>query len=165
MGMGQSLFTILSMMLLVTLATRINTNILSAQDTSQNSKFGLAAISLATSKIEEASRLFFDESSVDSALTTVATLTEVNLLGPEPDEISEDLYDDVDDYNGYQLIDSTQLSAVYKVKIAVTYLNEADLNKIGTAKSWHKQIKVSVSSPMMRDTINFASIFSYWTFR
>ncbi len=163
--MGQSLLTIAAMMLLSVISLRMNAAIFLSQDTSQNSKFGLAAISLATSQIEEASRLAFDENSIDNPLSAVAYLTSSGLLGKETGESTPDLYDDLDDYNNYTTVDSSQISAVFNVWMRVSYVNGNALNSVSAVPTWHKKITVKVASPFMRDTISISSIFSYWTFR
>ncbi|NUN08264.1 MAG: hypothetical protein HUU54_03730 [Ignavibacteriaceae bacterium] len=163
--MSQSLLTIAAMMLLTTLAIRVNSTVLMSQETSQNSKFGLAAISLATSEIEEASRLAFDENSNDNPLTSVNSLTNVSALGKESGETNPSNFDDLDDYHNYSYTDSTQISAVFRVWFSVNYVNTASLNSVSSSKTWHKRITVNVASPSMRDTVRFSSVFSYWVFR
>jgi len=53
-------------------------------------------------------------------------------LGPEPDEVNETMYDDVDDYNGYVEHHSGIVSGGYDLNVSVKYVkdnaNYADVN-------------------------------------
>lgn len=163
--MSQSLLTIAAMMLLTTVSVRVNSSVLMSQDISQNSKFGIAAVSLATSQIEAASSLAFDENSKDNPLTATTSLTVPGSLGREPGETTPATFDDIDDYNNYSFVDSTQNSALYRVWVNVTYADPSNLNVVSSSRTWHKKITVNVTSVSMTDTVRVSSIFSYWVFR
>ncbi len=165
MGTGQSMLTLMAMMMLTMLTNRVNMNILQCQDTSQNSKFALVAVSLATSKIETASRLAFDEASANAAVTAVTSLTASTSLGKESGESTENTFDDFDDYNNLSYRDSTLASAMFDLKCTIGYVNAATPDVITTSKTWNKKMLVTVTSPSMRDTIRISSVFSYWNFR
>jgi hypothetical protein len=172
MNTGQSILTLAALMLLTMVASRINFSILQTQEVMQNSKFGLAAISLATSVIEEASKEAFDEQSIDSMLITPAGLTAYNQLGP--DGVWEYIYgyfgysggfDDFDDWSAYQLRDTTLMSAHYDLRCVINYIDAANPDVAVTTKTFHKKLTVLVSSPSMKDTIRLSTIYSYWKFR
>lgn len=171
MNTGQMMITLGAVILLSTLVLRVNSSQLVTQDTMQNTKFGILAISLATSIIEEASEKAFDEASTANFISSLVSLTNTNSFGPEPGlnpdstwEILDSLetYDDFDDYHNYTTIDSTMPSAVFDVSSQITYVNPSDPNFICVTNSWHKMITVTVSSPFMKDTVKMSKVFSYW---
>lgn len=164
MGTQQSLLTILAMMLLTMLSVRMNSNILRTQDITQNSKFGLTAISLATSRIELATRLSFDENTYNNPLTSTALLTFPVSFGADSGETDHTLFDDIDDYHNYSETDSTLPSAVYTIISKVRYLEPVNLT-VSSTPTWHKQFSVYVSSPSMQDTVMMSTVLSYWYFR
>lgn len=164
MSTGQMMLTICAVMMLSMLSMRTNSNILETQEVMQNSKYGLLAISLATSIIEEANNKAFDNSTVDSAVSNVNGLTLVNRLGPESGE-TYSTFNDFDDYNNYSRTDSSMPSAQFNISCQVKYIDYTNPDSYSTNRTFHKKILVSVSSPAMTDTIKLGTIYSYWTFR
>lgn len=165
MNTGQSMLTLGAIMMLSFITLRINANIIQAQGGIQNAKFGILATSLATSMMERASRLAFDDASVDIDITTTSSLTAWNALGPETGETIT-TYDDIDDYNNYSFIESSLPSAVFKIQCSVFYVNpEVSLSTLTSTSTYHKNFTVAVSSVSMKDTIRLSSIYSYWFFR
>lgn len=165
MGQGQTLFAILSIILLTSISTRVNSTILSTQDTTQNSKFALVAISLAKSRIEEVSRLAFDETTLNNTVSSATSLTPAGSLGVETGESGEVTYDDCDDYNNFVETDSTLQSAVYKISTKVNYVTATNLNGTSSSQTWNKKITVEVTSRSMTDTVRLYTVYSYFAFR
>ncbi len=166
MNTGQMLLTIGAIILFSILALQINSNQLTTQETMQNSKFGILAVSVASSFIEEATEKAFDENSIDDFVTSLSTLTSRGSFGPDagenPDSTSQ--FDDFDDYDGYTVTITDMPSAVFKVMCTVDYVNPEASGFFTTSKTWHKQLTVRVTSPSMRDTIKMSKVFSYWKF-
>ena len=171
MNTGQMMITLGAVILLSTLVLRVNGSQLITQDSMQNNKFGILAVSLATSVIEEASEKAFDEASTSNFVSSKTALTNKHDFGPEPGlnpdstwEILDSLetYDDFDDYHNYTNRDSTMPSAIFDISCQVNYVNPSDPNFICLTNSWHKMITVTVSSPFMQDTVKMSKVFSYW---
>lgn len=161
--------TLIAMMLLTMVTTRVNTQVTNINTTTSNSKYALVAISLAQSKIELASNQSFDEKTVGAVVNTTSSLTPVASLGRDG-ETTEAAFDDFDDYNGYSYIDSTMTSAPFKVSCSVCYVNPLS----GAAKAavtpvssptWSKCLTVTVTSDYMKDTVRMSVVNSYWKFR
>ncbi|MCK9209667.1 MAG: hypothetical protein M0P61_02400 [Ignavibacteriaceae bacterium] len=167
MNTGQTMLTVLAMMMLTLLSVRMNSALLQTQETMQNSKFGLAAISLATSVIEKANKLSFDEVTVDSAITNTNALTPIIKLGVDGVENANKPpdFNDFDDYNNYQYDERTLASAYYHISCKVSYINPLTPNVDASSPTFHKKLTVSVSSVSMQDTVRISTIFSYWYFR
>lgn len=165
MNTGQTMITMLSMMMLTLLSVRINSSILQTQISMQNSKFGLASISLATSVIENANKLAFDEVTLENAIISTTPLTKISALGKDTGENTPSQFDDFDDYDDYQYDEKTLTSAYYHISCKVTYLNHLTPNIDSNSPTFHKKLTVSVSSVSMTDTVKISTVFSYWYFR
>ena len=164
MNTGESLITIAAMMLLSLTVLSVNNNLLSTDTVLMETKFGVLAVSLATSVIEEANKKPFDEAGIDDAISDITSLTDPDNLGPSGGETYPD-YDDFDDYNGYTKHISNLPSAEFDISCQVCYVNPAKPDSAANIKTWHKKITVNVTSPSSRDTFNLSSVYSYWYFR
>ena len=99
----------------------------------------------------------FDESrvGVTSLDTDVSTLTESGSLGPEPGENKVALYDDVDDYHGYQETISHNISAdtlSMIVNYSVRYVEPSNPSITSLTPTLSKELRISVQS---RDSISY----------
>jgi hypothetical protein len=160
------LLTLGALILLSTLTLRVNTSQLTTQDTMQNSKFGVLAVSVASSIMEEASEKAFDEKSLEDFIDNTSSLTTRNKFGTDGGENSDssNTFDDFDDFDGYSAIDSTMPSAIFNVSCTVNYVDPDVVGFITTNNTWHKQLIIKVTSPSMADSIEMTKIFSYWKF-
>ncbi len=164
MNTGQMLLTLGAIILLSVLTLRLNNNNLQTEKVLLNTKFGVLATSLATSTIEEANSKAFDVATEDTMVTSTSQLTSPSGLGPKSGETYPN-FNDFDDFDGFVRIDSTMPSAVFKIEATVAYVNPSNPDSTVSTQTWHKKITVSVSSPLMKDTVRLSSIFSYWYFR
>ncbi|MGD8779184.1 MAG: hypothetical protein PVH88_09525 [Ignavibacteria bacterium] len=174
MNTGQMLLTVGAIVLLTLVILRVNNNNLSSDVVLQRSKYGILAVSLATSIIEEASSKAFDEITDSTGIVHTVWLTDVSNLGPEYGETYPD-FDDFDDFNDYQINtkgDSTFLSAEFTGFCTVEYVDTTNLDVASASKTWHKKLTVTVTSESMKelytgepDTLVMSTIFSYWFYR
>lgn len=173
MNTGQMLLSLGAVLLLSILTLRVNTNQLTTQEAMYNTKFGILAVSLATSFIEEASEKAFDENSIGNFVTSLSTFTPSGSFRPEPGmnpdstwEFSDSLetFDDFDDFNGWIDTITTMPSAVFNINCKVDYIDLSVPGLITPSKTWNKQLTVQITSPSMTDTIRMTKIFSYWKF-
>ncbi|KAB2843607.1 MAG: hypothetical protein F9K45_05880 [Melioribacteraceae bacterium] len=174
MNTGQMMITVGAIMLLTLVILRVNNNFLSTNVVLMRSKFGILAVSLATSVIEEANSKAFDAKSDTSGVNNLNLLTAPNLLGPEGGEVYPN-FNDFDDFNGLTFDtedDSTFLSAVFDVICKVEYVEDTNPDVAVGTRTWHKKITVTITSESMRDlstnkldTLRMSSVFSYWFYR
>lgn len=164
MNSGQLFLTIGGMFLLALLVLRMNTTFMSTGDVMYNTKYGVLAVSLGTSMIEEANSKSFDCSTDTNSVSSLAAITDPVSLGPEAGETLV-TFNDFDDFNNYERVDSTMPSAVFTIRCKVGYINPASPDVFVSQKTWHKKIQVTVTSPSMQDTVRLSSVFSYWFFR
>ena len=163
------ILTIGAFILLMLVMVSVNSKTLSTEDVMYDSNFGITATSIASSIIEDASKLKFDDISDTMALDPnkdANLLTSPGALGPESSEDKNDpkTWNDFDDYNGYTGIDSTMPSAVFDFKCEVHYVDSDAPDVNVSTKTFDKKISVKVWSKSMRDTMYQSSVFSYWYF-
>jgi trimethylamine:corrinoid methyltransferase-like protein len=163
MNTGQMLLTLGALILLSILTLRVNTGQLSTQDTMQNTKFGVLAVSVASSIMEEASEKAFDTKTDGNFVANLSELTAPNSLGPANGE-TRDLFNDFDDFNGLVDTITNMPSAVFKVSCTVDYIDPDLPGLTSSIRTWHKRLIIKVTSPSMADTIEMTKIFSYWKF-
>ncbi len=161
MNTGQMLITIAALMLLSLVVLRVNNGFLSTNTVMMESKFGVLAVSLATSMIEEANGKAFDHNTDSNAVTST---TELSSLGPESGEVYPN-FNDFDDYDNLFRVDSTLPSAVFQIMCDVDYVTSANPEAVSGSKTWHKKITVAVTSESMTDTVKMSTIYSYFYFR
>lgn len=176
MGTGQTLLTILALGLLGSLFLTNNTNTLDQRQVIESSEWEIMATSLATSLVERATSLSFDQNTISSDITSSNSLTVNSALGTDGAEnaANEQTFNDFDDYNGFTKTfsgDSLGLpTAEFSVRARVQYVTitgSAPNQRVDstTTRTYHKRLTVWVSSKSMRDTIIFQTIYSYWYFR
>lgn len=174
MGLGQTLLTIMALMLMGRLILSVNTTTLDVGYSKDLAEYRIVATSLGTSMIEQSNALAFDEMTVDTNVTSATQLTPYASFGPDAGETFE-TFDDIDDFNGFVKHDTLQ-GVTYQSKVKVEYLavTPPSTMTVTTSKTYSKRITVDVTSPYLldytksppvQDTIRFQTIYSYWYFR
>lgn len=167
MGLGQSMLSVLALGLLGTVILMMNTNTLDSGTSVETTEYVIMATSLGISQAERASGKAFDENTVSSDVSGVTSLT--SALGKEGGE-TEATFDDFDDYNGFtKWVNGDTVnfrSADFFIRDSVDYVSiSGNAVTQSASRTYHKRLRVWVSSPFMRDTMQFASVYSYWFFR
>ena len=154
------LLSVGAILLLSFLILRVNSTQLHTEEEMVNSKFGLVAISIGTSVIEEANKKAFDENTFNAFCSSPNMLS--NTMGPEKLEVDPN-FNDFDDYNNLDRDISipNDTNSVH-IHCAVSYINPSQPDIDITTKTFNKKITVYVSSKYMADTIKISSIFCYW---
>ena len=176
MNLGQMILVVGAIVLLGILVLNANSTVYQASDTMYTSEFGVTAVSLSTSLVEEAMGKMFDAVVAPkntSDLYDSTLLTGVGSLGPEPAAHesyrgyvpgSPNDFDDFDDFNGLKLCyhDTTETDATpgflqvlvpgmrakYYLTCIVVYVKPPNLDAAYTVRqTWHKKITVTVWSP------------------
>jgi len=152
----------------------INGKFLNTSTVLYNTKFGVLALSLGTSIIEEANGKAFDLAGSEDAITNLSQLTTPANLGHASGEYYP-YFNDFDDFNGFHKTDSIKISsktfAVFDIDCSVNYVTETNPSVVSSITTWHKRIDVSVTSESMKnvndkqDTVKLSSVYSYWHFR
>ncbi len=169
MNTGQMLLSVGALVLLGTTVLSVNRSFTQQGVVLEQTEVGVYAISLATSIVEEASGKAFDAATVNNSVTTTASLTNANKLGPETGEAttpaSTDNFDDFDDYNNLTM--GVRIAGVdsFTVKGTVYYVNPATPDVPTTSSTFYKRLDVQVYGSTSADTIKMSYIFSYFFFR
>ncbi|MBI1937587.1 MAG: hypothetical protein HYS25_05630 [Ignavibacteriales bacterium] len=175
MNTGQMLITIGAIFLLSMVILTTNRGLITTNATMVDNRYGILGVSLATSTIEKATSRAFDNNTDTLSIDALSSLTNVNQLGLEAGESSNnpDGFNDIDDYNCYKVtprVDSlsfegTNRKIAFNTYCNVDYVSVNDPRTVLNQRSWHKRITVRVISPGMTDTIKMSSVYSYWYFR
>ena len=165
MGTGQTLLTIMAMLMLSRMALSVNSSNAQSGGSVEMAAYRITATSLGTSIIEEATGLAYDEKSDTVGISNPTSFTASTSLGPEAGE-RYPIFDDCDDFNGLHKIDSLAGSAVFITDVKVEYVTLAGtVITVSAAQTYNKRITVKVSSKFLPDTLVFQNIFSYFFFR
>ncbi len=173
MNTGQSILTIMAMLLLSILVLRVNNTFLSTGSVISRSKVGMIATSIAESRLAEIKSKAFDEYTAQGNIPDnhyVNELTAPGNLGPDGSETYPN-FDDVDDYNGFAINDTVQVQSTMKPEIfrdscKVEYVDSDNPNDISNSSpTFNKKITVFVTSKMLPETIKISTIYSYWSFK
>ena len=181
MNTGQLMLTILAMVLLTVTIINVNRGNLTTSTILDQNRIDILAISLATSIIEDATSLAFDEKTVGAAVATTSSLTTAASLGVDGTETATKpaLFDDFDDYDCYATtpkkdtiaVPGSTASVIFWTLCQVDYVNLNSPNTVSASPTYHKRIKLRIFRPGMNDetgktdTIKMTSVYSYWYFR
>lgn len=183
MNLAQTMLVIAGLSILGILVLNANRTVFESNDTQNVSEFGINAVSLATSLVEEANGKMFDEVIADSTTGELSAAGQLSTaLGKEGAEVyrggSND-FNDFDDFNNLLLafkspLDSAVVTgadreiivpgirALYFVRTRVQYVSETNLDSAVSYRTWHKRMLVTVTSPAIRDTLRYPAVMSYW---
>jgi hypothetical protein len=167
MGLGQMLLSVLAMALLGGVLLMMNNTTLDAGSSVETTEYVIMASSLGVSQMEQALGKSFDENTVSADIESPSSLSAT--LGKDGAE-TEATFDDFDDYNGFtKTVVGDSLffrSATYVLRDSVDYVTISGNAVVSSAsRTYHKRLRVWVSSPFMKDTLKFQTVYSYWYFR
>lgn len=169
MGSIQTFLAIGAMVILSIVILSGNRKLTDNEEYLQQTRFGLEATALATSIIEEASQMPFDEMSWDSAKVEkdANDFTVAASLGPDAGESGFDTFDDFDDFNNYFAAETTQQN-IYNISCKVGYVNAGffgyNLDSYTSYRTLYKKLDVRIISPLTSDTLNLSYIHGFWYF-
>ena len=165
MNTGQILLTMGALVLFTLTVINVNKNLIENEELMNEMRFGLEAVSLATSMIEEASQLPFDEVSWDSTKLSkeLVDLTQHYGLGPDAGETGLSTFDDFDDFHNYIRYDTT-LQNIYITKCDVSYITPTHPNLKELSRTLFKRLNVTITTPSSSDSLTMKYIHGYWYF-
>ncbi len=169
MNTGQSILTILAMVLLSVLILRVNNTFLSTGSVMVDSKYVITATSLATSEIQKIQNLAFDANTYNKPIHKTGDLTPPGLLKNTSNK-NEKTFNNIDDYDGWsEIVPVTMIPneppANFLVSSSVVYVSASNPDQTSSTATWNKKITVTVSNPFMPDTVKLSTIYSYWKFK
>ncbi len=171
MNTGQMLLTLGAIILFGMGVLRLNTSELDTGQRVDNSKYSIMALALAKSRIDDAKALKFDANTVYGTVypdvhgdPPTGSLTASGGLGPSNEERNSGEFNDFDDYHNFVEVVDTIPSANFRVVSTVQYVDAEDGYRPTTATTWHKRIRVVVTSENLAEPVVLSSINSYWKF-
>jgi hypothetical protein len=173
MTTGQSILSILALVLLSTILTnfyeitgQVGGDISSGQD-------GILLTSLATSYMEMAQGLAFDEvtDTMHVGGASLGELTDPLSLGRETGEDSLHMFDDIDDFKGYVLDREVgNTNRRYRTRFNVVYVDPSDIQTTSTARTFCKRLDMKmwriapVAGGGTVDTLRMSYVMGYYHF-
>lgn len=121
----------------------------------------ITATGIGQSLLEEIQLKSFDEKTISKVVTDVDSLTSYLSLKPESGENSQYLYDDIDDYNGYEHVDSLQRLGVFTTLVNVYYVETMNPDEKVNNRTFSKRIDISISNEYLLDAVVFSKVISY----
>jgi len=169
MNTGQMLLATGAIVLLGITVLTVNRSFNSQGIILEQTEIGTYATSLATSIVDEASSMAFDEATVNSAVSSQSSCISDSKLGTDVGEKTNPQttvnFDDFDDYNN--LKEGVKVAGVdsFTVNCQVYYVNPSAPNTNIHTQSFFKRLDVQVWSQTSLDTVRMSYIFSYIMFR
>lgn len=174
MTTGQTILTIGAFMFLTTILLNFYQVVANTGDTIASGQDGILATTIASSYMEIAQGLAFDEITDTStvALANASALTSPSLLGHDAGEDSLALYDDFDDFNKVTL-DKQALGTnrIYRTQFTVSYVNSDNLLQTSSSRTFVKRMDLKTwrifppaASAIDLDTVKTSLVLGYWHF-
>jgi hypothetical protein len=121
----------------------------------------ITATSLGQSIIEEMNSMAFDEKCVEYKTSAPDSLTPFSYFGPDIDETSRVLFDDLDDFHGYTMADSSMSLGNFYVSVRVEYVLTKAPDVVSSTQTYSKRASVKVYNTYLLDTLRLVYAFSY----
>lgn len=168
MNTGQTILTIVAVVLLGTNVFSVNRSSLQHGVVLQQTEIGLFGVSMATSLLEEAQGKAFDKASVLDQLLSTTQLTPWDSLGPDAGEYHGDPLGDFNDFDDFNNLRDTvtikDVDTFYRwAKVVYVDTVNPDLERHYT--TWIKKLTVYVRGKSANDTLQMSYLFTYWPFR
>lgn len=119
----------------------------------------IAASDISKGIIEEIQTRAFDEKTTTQSIAVLDSLSVT--LGKESGETISTNFDDVDDYNNYQRVETLPKLGAFNILVKVYYLNNMSPNSITSSKRFNKRIDVAIFNSYLTDTLKSNYIISY----
>ena len=116
---------------------------------------------LGQSIFEEIETRYFDENTITDVVTDPNDLTDSNSLTSDDGEYSMTEFDDIDDFNGFILLDSLSGHGSYNCSAVVYYVNPDDPETKTKNAFFSKRVDLVVTNPYLMTEIKMSRIYSY----
>lgn len=172
MTTNQTMLTVGAVLLFSTMLISFYRLLANSSETLNNAQAGISELTFATTYMELAQGLAFDEVTVGQPLngpSDMGQLTAPANLGPDSafeDHFGE--FNDIDDLRDYEIIDTSQsgISGIYKTRFNVYYVDPTNINQALTSRTFAKRLDLWVvrMSPPSTDTLRSSLVFGYFHF-
>ncbi len=139
----------------------VNEHMISGTEGIYDQQAEYLAMNIAQKYIEEAKTKAFDEKSINKESSiTQNSFTKNSSLGPDGGESYPYNFDDVDDFDGLAVTDTSTVIAM-DVLISVAYVRAANLTTPVTSKEFYKLMSVEVRNNYLQYPVRAVYVFSY----
>lgn len=139
----------------------VNEHMISGTEAIYDQQAEYLAMNIAQKYIEEAKTKAFDEKTINKESSiTQSSFTQNIFLGPDTGENYPNNFDDVDDYDGLAVTDTSTIIAM-DVAVAVTYVQAANLTAPVATREYYKLMNVEVSNSYLQSPVRAVYVFSY----
>jgi hypothetical protein len=174
MSTGQTILTIGAFMFLTTILMNFYSVVAHTGDTIASGQDGILATTIATSYMEVAQGLSFDQITDTSniAIANPSVLTSPLSLGHESGEDSVALYNDFDDFNR-TVVDKQAMGTnrIYRTIFSVSYVNADNLLLTSTSRTFVKRLDMKTwrvfpvaETALDLDTVRTTLVLGYFHF-
>jgi hypothetical protein len=174
MSTGQTILTLAALMFLSTILLNFYGLLADTGDDIATGQDGILATTMATSYMELASGMAFDEitDTSDIAIQNVNALTPVTSLGPESsNENSIEKFNDFDDFKGFQTEKEVGgTGRRFRATFNVHYVNPLNVSQISSGRTFVKRLDVKIwrtypaAGGARLDTLNMSQVMGYFHF-
>jgi hypothetical protein len=175
MSTGQVILTVGAFMLLSTILLSFYGLVADSNKTFDTTQGDITEVALAISYQEVIQGMAFDEVTVDSFLTASQKNSLSTSLGPdnpppagEPSETNMETFDDIDDFNGYQIdqVNPGGVLGTYRTHFNVYYVDPNNINSVSSGKTFVKRVDMKLwrASPPGQDTLQTSFVVGYFHF-
>lgn len=168
---NNTMISVLAFVLFSTLLVGFYSLLAGSGDVLSTAQAGITELTFATTYMELAQGLAFDENTDSTYILPedIAMLTDPNALGADTStETDFTNFNDFDDLNGYEIVDTTHrgVSGTYKTHFDVHYVNSTDFNQILSSRTFVKRLDLWVLRivPESKDTLRCSMVLGYFHF-
>ncbi len=161
MGRAELLLVLGALVIFGRFSLIVNNSLLESSTRVLESEFEITAVSLLQEIIYEAGLQAFDSASVNTIPASVpGGFTPAGALGSESGETYPD-FNDVDDYDGITITDSTIAGMDYTITTDVGYVTAGDLVTFSSTQTTMKRMNLTLSSVYLTNDINLSYVFAF----
>ena len=167
MNSGQVMLSIAAFMFLGTVLINFNHLVLASNEDMLNSHDLIIATTIASTWVDEAQSLAFDQTTIDSPADNPATLTDPTDLGPDGGETDYTQFNDFDDFDGYSITQQADgNNGMFRSDFTVTYVDPENIN-FQSVQTFMKRLYIKtwrVDFPVTTDTVGIFTTMAYFKF-
>ena len=157
---GQQLLVLGSLLLLVYVVLGFTDSYNNKVEASLVNEKIMTGSGIGQSILDEIQLKVFDEKTIGNAVNAVVELTSPSSLGPDL-ESSSHLFDDIDDYNNYAGKVVTDKLGEFGIAVSVYYIQAMSPGIVSTARTFTKQVVVTITNPEIAGGLTMSKIVSY----
>ena len=118
----------------------------------------IEATGIVLAVFEEIQTKAYDEATTTSAAKERTMLTPELSLGKDSSEV---FYNDIDDYDEYELTDTANVMGTFELAVLVRYVEETEPYDTTDTRTYMKRVDISITNVSLPTTLTFNKLISY----